>query len=125
MIILASLSLSNPIFAKDTEPETPPKEPSAQVRPTQALSASSKPQREPNQSEESSMEVNCEELQDQFDFYRRLAMQDKEALKKDLKNKNNQKNHQQKAIKLQLKEMDDAQKKARQIHQKLEEHCGN
>ena len=51
-------------------------------------------------------------------------MQDKEALQKDLKKRNNQKSHQQKAIQLQLKEMDHAQKKARQLHKKLEKYCG-
>lgn len=65
----------------------------------------------------------CESLQDQFDFYRRLAMQDREKLKKDLKKKSNRKSYQQKAIKMQLREMDEAQQKAREIHKKLEKNC--
>jgi hypothetical protein len=77
----------------------------------------------PAETEKPRASINCEELGNQFDFYRRLAMQDKEALKEDLKKKNNQKSHQQKAIKLQLKELEDAQKRARRIHQQLEKHC--
>lgn len=67
--------------------------------------------------------VDCENLQNQFEYYRTLAKQDRKQLNNDLKKKENKKKHKQNAIRMQLREMDEAQKKSRELHSRLEKDC--